>query len=168
MKKLGIALGVAICMLVYFFIENSDLKNEIAHLKEESQKHLDTKENFNVDAGENAEAFIKAYFTYDGKPKQEEVNPYATSNALDKLQFEDTVEGLEEEYGEEIGSIVSNVKNLNVYLGSSLDEKQEIVIIFDNEISVNEIKSTAFTIMTLDMVIIEEVWKVDDFTFYQI
>ncbi|SPU21164.1 Uncharacterised protein [Niallia circulans] len=167
MKKLGIALGMSICVLVYFFVENSHLKNEITHLKEENQKHLDEKEDFNVNAAENAEAFIKAYFTYDGKPQQEEVEPYATSHALNKLQFNDS-EGLEEEYGEEIGNIVSNVKNLNVYLGKSLDEKQEVVVIFDNEITINDIKSTAFTIMTLDMVKNEEVWKVDDFTFYQI
>lgn len=103
MKKLGNALDVAVCILVYFFIENSQLKNEIADLKEEDQKHLDTKENFNVVAGENAGAFIRTYFTYKGKLQEEKMKPYATCNALEKLKFEDA-ERLEE-YEEEIESI---------------------------------------------------------------
>lgn len=166
MKKLGIALGVAVCVLVYFFIENSHLKNEIAHLNEENHKQLDAKENFNADAAENAEAFIKSYFTYNGKPKQKEVEPYATSKALDKLQFGEP-EGLEGENDEEIESIISDVKNVNVYLGKSSDDRQKVAIIFDNEIAFNKIKSTASTIMELDMIVDDDVWKVDNFTFNQ-
>ncbi|MDO7284688.1 hypothetical protein Q5W88_16325 [Shouchella clausii] len=166
MKKLGIALGVSICVLVYFFVENSHLKNEIVHLKEENQKQLDTKENFNADTAESAEAFIKAYFTYNGKPKREEVEPYATSNALSKLQFGDA-EGLGEESEEEIESIISDVKNVNVYLGKSSDDRQKVAVIFDNEITFNKIKSTASTIMELDMIVNEDIWKVDNFTFNQ-
>lgn len=165
MKKLGIALGVAVCVLVYFFIENSHLKNEIVHLKEENQKQLDTKGNFNADAAESAEAFIKAYFTYNGKPQEEEVKPYATSKALDKLQFDDA-EGLEEN-DEEVESIESGTKNVNVYLGKSSDNRQKVAVIFDNEITFNKIKSTASTIMELDMIVDEDIWKVDNFTFNQ-
>lgn len=38
MKKLGIALGVSICVLVYLFLENSHLKNEIGYLKEDIEE----------------------------------------------------------------------------------------------------------------------------------
>lgn len=165
MKKLGIALSVSICVLVYLFIENSHLKNEIVHLKEENQEQLDVKENFNADAGESAEAFIKAYFTYNGKPNQEEVEPYATNNALSKLQFGDP-EGLEEN-DEEVESVESGTKNINVYLGKSSDDRQKVAVIFDNEITFNKIKSTASTIMELDMIVDKDIWKVDNFTFNQ-
>lgn len=166
MKKLGIALGVSICVLVYFFVENSHLKNEIVHLKEERQEQLDAKGDFNVGAAENADAFIKAYFTYVGKPEQEKVKPYATNNALSKLQFGDA-EGLGEENEEEIESIESGAKNVNVYLGKSSNDRQKVAVTFDNEITFNNIKSTASTIMELDMIVDKGIWKVDNFTFNQ-
>lgn len=119
-----------------------------------------------IGVAENAEAFIKAYFTYEGKPEQEKVKPYATSNALSKLQFGDA-EGLGEENDEEIESIISDVKNVNVYLGKSSDDRQKVAVIFDNEITFNNINSIASTIMELDMIVNEDIWKVDNFTFNQ-
>ncbi|KKI85320.1 hypothetical protein [Shouchella clausii] len=165
MKKQGIVLSVSVCVLLYLFIENSHLKNEIVHLKEERQEQLDAKGNFNVGAAESAEAFIKAYFTYNGKPQEEEVKPYATSKALDLLQFGDA-EGLGEN-DEEVESIESSTKNVNVYLGKSSDDRQKVAVIFDNEITFNKIKSTASTIMELDMIVDKDIWKVDNFTFNQ-
>lgn len=165
MKKLGIALSVSICVLVYLFIENSHLKNEIRYLKEDEAVE-GGKSDLHIGVAENAEAFIKAYFTYSGKPNQEEVEPYATSKALDKLQFGEP-EGLEGENDEEIESIISDVKNVNVYLGKSSNDRQKVAVIFDNEIAFNKIKSTASTIMELDMIMDDDVWKVDNFTFNQ-
>ncbi|WP_078393445.1 hypothetical protein [Shouchella patagoniensis] len=59
------------------------------------------------------------------------------------------------------------MESLSLYEGQSLDDRVELVALFDNRIEVNEVLSVAMTIMTLEMIVEEEQWKVADFTFQQ-
>ncbi|MBM7634419.1 hypothetical protein [Geomicrobium sediminis] len=166
MKKMFVVLGVAVAVIIFLFIQNSHLKNESQSFEEQLTDLMDSNENLHIESGDYAKQFINHYFTYQQKPNREEVEPYATSHALDQLQFEEA-EGIQEEYDDDIESVESDVTNLRIYYGQSIDDRQEVVAMFENEIEVNGISSSAMTIMQMDMVRNEGVWKVDDFTFHQ-
>ncbi|GAJ99581.1 hypothetical protein [Geomicrobium sp. JCM 19055] len=166
MKKMFVVLGVAVAMIIFLLIQNSHLKNESQSFEEKLTDVVDSNETLHIESGENAKQFINHYFTYQKKPNREEVEPYATSQTLDQLQFEES-EGIEEEYDDDLESVQSDVSNLHIYYGQSIDDRQEVVAMFENEIEVNGISSSAISIMQLDMVQNEGVWKVDNFTFHQ-
>lgn len=62
----------------------------------------------------------------------------------------------------------SSVSDVNVYHGQSTDDRQETVVIFDNEMLVDGIESAILTILVLDMGINDGSWKVRGFDFYQL
>lgn len=171
MQKKMIAIIVLLLGTMLFFIfQNSSIKNENLNLMEQNKqlKNEDVNEvDINEQAKEVANDFINSYFNYQDKPAKQEVESYATKEALEQLQFDDS-EGLEEVYGDsEIESIQSSVESLSLYEGQSLDDRVELVVLFDNRIEVNDLSSVAMTIMTLEMVVEEDQWKVAHLTYTQ-
>ncbi|MFS0784942.1 hypothetical protein ABC345_00980 [Shouchella sp. 1P09AA] len=169
-KKMIVIIVLLVGTMVFFIIQNSSLKNENLTIREqfEQLKNEDiNKGDTNEQAKEIARDFISGYFNYQDKPAKQDVENYATSEALDQLQFDDA-EGLEEIYGDtDIEKIQSSVENLSLYEGQSLDDRMELVAFFDNRVEVNDISSVAMTIMTLEIVEEEDQWSVSNFTFYQ-
>ncbi len=156
--------------MVFFIIQNSSLKNENLTLTEQNEqlKNEDVnKPDTNEQMKEAADKFINGYFNYQDKPAKQDVESYATNEALEQLQFDDA-EGLEEVYSDaDIETIQSSVESLSLYEGQSLDDRVELVALFDNRIEVNDTSSVVMTIMTLEMIVEEDQWKVANFTFTQ-
>ncbi|WDF05532.1 hypothetical protein [Shouchella hunanensis] len=168
-KKMIAIIVLLLGTLLFFIIQNSSLKNENLTLSEQNEqlKNEDVHEDTNKEAKEVANDFINGYFNYQDKPVKQEVESYATNEVLEQLQFEDS-EGLKEVYGDsEIESIQSSVESLSLYEGQSLDDRVELVVLFDNRIEVNDLSSVAMTIMTLEMVVEEDQWKVAHLTYTQ-
>ncbi|AIC92709.1 hypothetical protein [Shouchella lehensis] len=168
-KKLIVIIVLLLGTMLFFIFQNSSLKNENLTLVEQNEqlKNEDVHEDTNKEAREVANDFINGYFNYQDKPTKQDVESYATKEALEQLQFDDS-EGLEEVYGDsEIESIQSSVESLSLYEGQSLDNRVELVVLFDNRIEVNDLSSVAMTIMTLEMVVEEDQWKVANLTYTQ-
>ncbi|GAF24357.1 hypothetical protein JCM19047_4240 [Bacillus sp. JCM 19047] len=169
-KKLMAIIVLLAGTMLFFIFQNSSLKNKNLTLIEQYEqfKNEDIDEaDTNEQAKEVANDFINGYFNYQDKPAKQNVENYATNEALEQLQF-DGAEGLEEIYGDTtIEKIQSSVENLSLYEGQSLDDRVELVALFDNQIEVNDTSSVAMIIMTLEMIVEEEQWKVSEFSFNQ-
>ncbi|WP_078393434.1 hypothetical protein [Shouchella patagoniensis] len=169
-KKLIVVIVLLIGTMLFFIFQNSSLKNENLTLMEQN-KQLKSEDVNEADTNEQvkdvANDFINGYFNYQDKPAKQEVESYATNEVLKQLQFDDA-EGLEEVYGDtDIKKVQSSVENLSLFEGQSLDDRVELVALFDNQIEVNDLSSVAMTIMTLEMIVEEDQWKVTNFTFTQ-
>ncbi|WP_054708115.1 hypothetical protein [Bacillus sp. JCM 19041] len=169
-KKMIAIIVLLLGTMVFFIIQNSSLKNENLTLTEQNEqlKNEDVnKPDTNEQMKEAADKFINGYFNYQDKPAKQDVESYATNEALEQLQFDDA-EGLEEVYSDaDIETIQSSVESLSLYEGQSLDDRVELVALFDNRIEVNDTSSVVMTIMTLEMIVEEDQWKVANFTFTQ-
>jgi hypothetical protein len=165
LKKLIAALLVLLLAGGYLWLENSHLKNEASFLKAELEEMegIQNESVIHEEAGESARHFVEGYFVYENKPNQVDVEPYAEPQVLDQLQFEETVQE-----DDNMKVVRSSVSDVNVYHGQSTDDRQETVVIFDNEILVDGIESATLTVLVLDMGINDESWKVRDFDFYQL
>ncbi|GGJ67627.1 hypothetical protein [Virgibacillus salexigens] len=165
MKKMLAAVVVLFLSGGYLFLENMNLKNEKSHL----QAVMGEMEGFqdesiiHGEAGESARHFVEGYFIYENKPNQEDVEPYAEPQVLDKLQFNEPMQS-----DDNIKVVYSDVSDVNIYHGQATDNQQETVVLFNNEILVDGIESTTFTVMVLDMSLNDGDWKVKDFDFYQL
>lgn len=168
MKKLmvGVSIFTAI-LLIFLLVQNNRLKDEKIAVEsaltsaEENEEEETPNVLIHTDAGE---AFVNGYFNYTQHAKREAVEPYMTSNVEELLSF-DEPQGVEEALeGEEVES---EVKNLKVYYGQSTNERQELYVVFDNEISFNSVTSSVASYMELDMVLTGGSWKVDRLTFDQ-
>ncbi|KQL56976.1 MULTISPECIES: hypothetical protein [Bacillaceae] len=169
-KKMKAIIVLLLGTMLFFIFQNSSLKNENLTLVEQNEQ-LKNENVIEVETNEQAKEvandFINGYFNYQDKPAKQDVESYATNEALGQLQF-DGAEGLEEIYGDtDIEKIHSSVENLSIYEGQSLDDRVEVVALFDNRIEVNDLSSVAMTILTLEMIVEEDQWKVANFTFTQ-
>lgn len=149
----------------YLWFENSHVKNESQALQQELEQVQDEEREYEYheEAGEVAERFLESYFNYEGQPVREDVEPYAVTNVLDDLQFQEP----EMEY-EDMEPVRSTVDNINVYFGESTDDMQEVVILFDNVIEVEGTESTTFSILEMDVSLEDGAWQVQEFVFQQL
>lgn len=152
-------------LAIYLLIQNSHLKNENQDLiKAIETSEQETEEvTLHEEAKISAQEFIGGYFDYRDKPIRENVEEYATEQALSLLQFTSH----EELEGREDLHIESKVENLAIYYGQSLDDRQELLVLFENHISFDGIDSETNTIMKLDMMNEKGDWEVNEFTFTQ-
>ncbi|MCM2675494.1 hypothetical protein [Alkalicoccobacillus plakortidis] len=152
-------------LVVYLLIQNSHLKNENQVLIEES--HAEDQEivvpSYHEEAKISAQVFIEGYFDYEDQPVKENVETYVTQKVLSQLQFNNH-EGIE---GNKDLHVSSNVEDLSIYFGQSLDDRQELLVLFTNRISFNDVDSRAQTIMKLNMIQQEGDWIVNEFSFTQ-
>lgn len=164
-KQLIAGCVIAGALAVYLFIQNSHLKNENQLLIEDSQsdEHEMVVPSFHEEAKTSAQAFIEGYFDYQDQPVKEKVEDYVTTEVVSQLQFANH-EGLE---GNEDLHVSSSVEDLNIYFGQSLDDRQELLVLFTNQISFNDVDSRAQTIMKLNMIEQEGDWEVNEFSFTQ-
>ncbi|MEN0642302.1 hypothetical protein MKY91_03885 [Alkalicoccobacillus gibsonii] len=164
-KQLIVGCVLAGALVVYLLIQNSHLKNENQILIEES--HAENQEivllSYHEEAKTSAQEFIDGYFDYEDQPVKENVESYVTKEVLSQLQF-NSHEGLE---GNEDLHVSSSVEDLSIYFGQSLDDRQELLVLFTNQISFNDVDSRAQTIMKLNMIEQEGDWKVHEFSFTQ-
>jgi len=171
MKKfmVGVSIFTAI-LLIFLLVQNNRLKDEKIAVEsaltsaEENEEEETPNVLIHTDAGEAGEAFVNGYFNYTQHAKREAVEPYMTSNVEELLSF-DEPQGVEEAL--EVEEVDSEVKNLKVYYGQSTNERQELYVVFDNEISFNSVTSSVASYMELDMVLTDGSWKVDRLTFDQ-
>ncbi|MEK4563760.1 hypothetical protein MKX54_03610 [Alkalihalobacillus sp. FSL R5-0424] len=164
-KKLIAGFILAGALVVYLLIQNSHLKNENQILIEEStsEEHEIVVPSFHEEAKTSAQAFIEGYFSYQDRPIKENVETHVTNEVLNQLQFNNH-EGLE---GNDDLHVSSSVKDLNIYFGQSLDDRQELLVLFTNQLSFNDVDSRAQTIMKLNMIEQNDDWKVHKFSFTQ-
>ncbi|MBM0066765.1 hypothetical protein [Alkalicoccobacillus gibsonii] len=164
-KQLIAGCVLAGTLVVYLLIQNSHLKHENQILIEESRAEDQdiVVPSFHEEAKTSAQAFIKGFFDYEDQPVKESVESYVTQEVLSQLQFNNH-EGIE---GNEDLHVSSNVEDLSIYFGQSLDDRQELLVLFTNRISFNDVDSRAQTIMKLNMIQQEENWKVYEFSFTQ-
>ncbi|MEN0642276.1 hypothetical protein MKY91_03755 [Alkalicoccobacillus gibsonii] len=164
-KKLIAGCLVVGALVVYLLIQNSHLKNENQVLIEGS--HTEDQEivvpSYHEGAKTSAQSFIKGFFDYEDQPVKENVESYVTQEVLSQLQFNNH-EGIE---GNKDLNVSSNVEDLSIYFGQSLDDRQELLVLFTNRISFNDVDSRAQTIMKLNMIEQEGNWKVHEFSFTQ-
>ncbi|SDJ00987.1 hypothetical protein [Natribacillus halophilus] len=165
MKKMVIAVMVLGLVSSFLWLENSHVKNESQALQQELEQVQDeeSKYEYHGQAGETAERFLESYFNYEGQPGREDVEPYAVTQVLDDLQFQEP----EMEY-EDMGPVRSTVDNVNVYFGESTEDMQEVVILFDNIIEVEGTESSTFSILEMDVSLEDGAWKVQKLFFQQL
>ena len=166
MKKMGTALALLLIVSGYLWIENSHVKNESQALQAELQAVQDEEDEdvYHGRAGEVSEQFIEGYFNYEGEPVRDNVDAYASDDVLDSLQFDDPA--MEDE---EMESVRSSVDDLNIYYGDTTEDRQEVVVLFDNVIDLDGTETNAFSLVELDVELMEdEGWQVSDFTFQQL
>ncbi|WP_078393444.1 hypothetical protein [Shouchella patagoniensis] len=85
-KKLIAVIVLLLGTMMFFIFQNSSLKNEnltlaeqYEQLKNEDVNKADTNEHANEAAGK----FINGYFNYEDNPAKQEVESYATKEALE-------------------------------------------------------------------------------------
>ena len=127
-KQLIAGCVLAGVLVVYLMIQNSHLKNEDQVLIEEStSEELEiVVSSYHEEAKTSAQAFIKGYFDYQDQPVKENVETHVTKEVLSQLQF-NSHEGLE---GNEGLHVSSSVEDLSIYFGQSLDDRQELLVLF--------------------------------------
>ncbi|MGN7312674.1 hypothetical protein ACTHQ4_16410 [Alkalicoccobacillus gibsonii] len=164
-KKLIAGCILASSLVIYLMIQNSHLKNENQVVIEErhSEDHEIVVPLYHEEAKYSAHAFIEGFFDYDDQPVKENVETYVTNEVLNQLQFNNH-EGLE---ANDDLHVSSSVEDLSIYFGQSLDDRQELLVLFTNQISFNDVDSRVQTIMKLNMIEQEGDWKVHEFTFNQ-
>ncbi|QQK75401.1 hypothetical protein HUG15_07245 [Salicibibacter cibarius] len=165
MKKMMIAVLILGFVSGYLFLENSHVKNELQALQQalEQVQDEESEHEYHGQAGVAAERFVEAYFTYEGKPVRENVEPYAAIQVLDDLQFEEPEMGYDD-----MEAVQSSVDDVDVYYGPSTDDQQNIVVHFDNDIRVDGVDTSTYSILDMDMVLSNETWKVEELQFYQL
>ncbi|SDI97693.1 hypothetical protein [Natribacillus halophilus] len=165
MKKMMVAVLVLGFVGGYLFLENSHVKNESQALQQALEQVQDEEREhaYHGQAGVAAERFVEAYFTYEGQPVCENVEPYADVRVLDELQFEEPEMGYDD-----MEAVQSSVDDVDVYYGPSTDDQQAIVVHFDNAIRLDGVNTSTYSILDMDMVLSDETWKVEALQFYQL
>lgn len=167
-RPVTIVLIICFILIAYFFFHTNQLKEQLSTSKEEVktlEKQLEELQQgyINTDAMKVASDFIYSYYKYESVPKEENVTPYVTANAKEKMSFEEPSE-LEIEGDEKV---ISDVEELKMYLGQSTDTRQELFATFENAITYEGVKSKSPSYLSLDMVKINGKWKVDNIEFKQ-
>jgi len=152
---------ILILLVIFLIIKLEDKDGSLKQLKSEVNELNDSKTIY-YEAGDIAQEFINAYFIYDIRPDKEKVKEYIVDEKLNELDF-----GEDKKDGEDLGDIYSDVKRLDIYYGDSSVDKQKILGIFTNEITLNNVESEVQTFLELDMEKVKGEWKVVDLQLYQ-
>ncbi|WP_339229806.1 hypothetical protein NSQ77_06825 [Oceanobacillus sp. FSL K6-2867] len=162
MKKYWLLLAVAVLFIGYLFIKNDNYRNELKETENKISQLESSEEDFHIEAGGVAEKFILAYFNFQGRPLEKNIERYVTKDVLKELNFAPN-----EEYDESISELNSYVSNLDIYLGKSVEEKQKVLGVFDNQIDLDNTESIVNSFIELDLENIGGEWLIVDFNFFQ-
>lgn len=155
-----IPIVVSVLIIILFIIRAENYREEVSVLENEINQ-MNNKEKIYFEAGDIAEDFINDYFIYNKKPDEDKVKKYLIKEKLNELSFTGG-----EEYDESLSDVHSDVKSLSIYYGDSNEDKQKVLGIFKNEITVSNVESVNDTFIDLDMEKINGDWKIVDFQFY--
>lgn len=155
-----IPIVVCILIIILFIVRAENYREEV-NLLENEINQMNNKEKIYFEAGDIAEDFINDYFIYNKKPNKDKVKKYLIEEKLNELSFTGG-----EEYDKSLADVHSDVKNLSIYYGDSNENKQKVLGIFKNEITVSNVESVNDTFIDLDMEKINGSWKIVDFQFY--
>lgn len=167
MKKTILIIGaIATILVVYLVVQNNQLKKDVnqSHAKaEELNEYISAsdKQSMHFEANDSAEKFIRSYFDFEDHPKEDDVANLVTDQAKEKLDFGDVSQSGEDD------QVVSEVKELHIYYGDATDNRQELFATFTNVLTYNEVTSEKASYIKLDMMKVNDQWKVDDFEFRQ-
>jgi hypothetical protein len=163
-RKASIALAFAVVMLlVYLIMDNIHSKQELEAVEFELENLIRfTQEPVEVHepASDTAVQFIWSYLDYEGIQEKNRIVERVTKNVADQLALSDNpnkklpVEGHD-------GVNKSDVKDLEIYYGSSSKDKQQLFAAFRNVIDTGDEISESMRFLKLSMVLEEGKWKVD-------
>lgn len=163
MKRYLPLILLGILIIAFLFIKNENYRKEVEELNIKVEKLTMDEEIIYSAAGSLAEEFINGYFNFDGKPNKNKIEKIVSKEKLQQLSFSSI-----DEYDENLETVISNVRNLEIYYGNAVKNKQKILGIFLNEIEVDGVETTVRTFIDLDIKKVNESWKIVDFQFYQI
>src|SRR5699024_10037083 len=167
MKKYVIGIGaIAAILIIYFVVQNNQLKSEVSQYKEKAQELNDyiaetEKQMMNFEASDPAKSFIRSYFDFTDHPEEEEVEGLVTSKAKGLLDFGEVSQSAGED------DVEAEVKDLNVYYGDAMNNRQELFATFTSILTYNDETSKKASYIKLDMLKENDKWKVDHFEFRQ-
>lgn len=162
MKRVWLLFAVAVLVIGYLFIKNENYRNELKRMENKIIQLESSEEVIHYKAGEVAEKFILAYFDYQEKPKQNDVEMYVSNEVLKALNFNSSAD-----YNEDMSKVQSSVSNLDIYLGSAMQDKQKVLGNFTNEIIINNSVSSVDSFIELNLENEGEGWRIVDFNFFQ-
>lgn len=171
-KKTKIILAIiAAAFLLFIILQNQQLKSDKTKLegdikKIEEKKEDEEKKELTIsvfeEAKEVAENFINANYEFTNQPEKEEVMSFVIGDAKDQLSFQDDIET-----DEEMPEIKAKVNDLQIYYGQKTDDRQEIFGHFKSQIQIGDMKRESPSFVVLDMVKINDEWKVENIDFMQ-
>lgn len=174
MKPKVILSIVAVVLIVYLAIVNQNLKSERSAAVEEAKElksAADAPVQIHRPAANAADEFIRSYFEYEGQQDKEKVLQLVTSNMEDQLSFAgeegEVVEGDNLDENSEETSVNSKVNSLEIFYGTSTEERQQLFATFNNKIDFGGEQSEAISYLKLDMLMEDGEWKVDNIEFNQ-
>lgn len=167
MKKASIIISaIAAILVVYFVVQNNQLKKEANQSKAEAEElneyiSASDKQSIHFEASDSAETFIRSYFDFEDHPNEEDVEDYVTDQAKEQLDFGEVSQAGDED------QVKSEVEELDIYYGDATDNRQELFATFTNVLTYNDVTSEKASYIKLDMLKDSYQWKVDDFEFRQ-
>ncbi|WP_158295212.1 hypothetical protein [Virgibacillus salexigens] len=137
---------------------NSSLNTDIHSMETQIQemKRIEKSEVF-PQAKEAAQNFIQTYFKFTDQPDERQVKSFLAKGVEKSLRFHNEIETTHD-----FTNIVTNVKDLEVYYGDKEAYRQEIFAHFNSEIQVEKNKTSSPTFLRLEMIRIQDDWKVED------
>jgi|SRR5699024_8030749 len=167
MKKYAVIIGIiAAVLVIYFVVQNNQLKNDVKQSKAKQEELNDyisktDRQTMHFEASDPAEKFIRAYYDFTDHPKEDDIEGIVTDQAKELLDFGD----ISQSAGED--EVESKVKELDIYYGEATDKRQELFASFTNVLTYNEETSEKASYIKLDMLKENDEWKVDDFKLRQ-
>ncbi|WP_048882983.1 hypothetical protein [Bacillus sp. 445_BSPC] len=157
---LYILLVMVIAFGGYQFKQHHDIKDAYTKL---DKKYNALSSNSKVNVQDDAIKFLEAFYTYEGRPKKENINGLTTKEVQDNL-FQ-TYEELDKEF--EMPKDLeyrSDIDNTTVYHArDEYDTKAKVLATFDSVITINGKKSKSKSIAEINLELKNKKWIVTNF-----
>lgn len=157
---LYILLVIVIAFGGYQFKQHHDIKDAYSKL---DKKYSALSNNSKVKVQDDTLEFLEAFFTYEGRPKKENIKGLTTKEVQDNL-FQ-TYEELDKEY--EMPKDLeynSDIENTSIYHArDEYDTTAKVLATFDSVITINGKKSNSKSIAEINLELKNKKWIVTNF-----
>ena len=156
-----VLLVIALVFGGYQFKEHHDTK---AAYKQLDNKYNALKNNSKTKVQNDSTNFLKAFYTYDDRPKKENITGLVTKELQDTL-FQ-TYDALDKEFEMPKIEYKSDIENITIYHARDEYEKNaKVLATFDSVVTIDTNKSNAKTLAELELELKDNKWTV---TKYQV
>lgn len=164
-------IGLLVVASIILFVQNSHFRAENKSLSNKidtTEKEQDQEGGIHLEVNDMALEFLRGYFEFDGFPDENNVNQLVKPDVLETMSFNFLEEGMEDFYGDIEGKgINSNVRDERLYYGLYTEDKQEVMIVFDNVIEVDGLESSSMSVINLHFLKEGDGWIIEHFNFTQ-